>query len=51
MMKFAWSNYERYAWGDNELKPISKTGHSGSVFGRAKLGASIVDGIDTFVFI
>jgi mannosyl-oligosaccharide alpha-1,2-mannosidase len=47
MMKFAWSNYRRFAWGENELRPVSKIGHSASVFGSSRLGASIVDGIDT----
>jgi mannosyl-oligosaccharide alpha-1,2-mannosidase len=47
MMKFAWDGYTRYAWGYNELKPITKTAHFSSVFGRAQLGASIVDAIDT----
>lgn len=47
MMKYAWDNYRAKAWGDNELKPITHTGHSGSVFGSARLGASIIDGIDT----
>ncbi|KAI6232811.1 Alpha-1,2-Mannosidase [Aphelenchoides fujianensis] len=47
MMKFAWTNYRRYAWGENELKPVSKIGHSQSVFGAGQLGASIVDGMDT----
>lgn len=47
MMKFAWSNYRRYAWGQNELRPVSRIGHSMSVFGPSPLGASIVDGIDT----
>ena len=28
MTLFAWTNYEKYAWGENELKPISKIGHS-----------------------
>jgi len=23
----AWSNYERYAWGQDALRPLSKTGH------------------------
>jgi mannosyl-oligosaccharide alpha-1,2-mannosidase len=49
MMKLAWNGYVQYAWGDNELKPITKVGHSGSIFGRAQLGASIVDAADTFV--
>lgn len=47
MMKLAWNGYVQYAWGDNELKPITKVGHSGSIFGRAQLGASIVDAADT----
>lgn len=34
MMKHAWNNYKRYAWGLNELKPISKEGHSSSLFGE-----------------
>uniref|UniRef100_A0A183CDP7 alpha-1,2-Mannosidase n=1 Tax=Globodera pallida TaxID=36090 RepID=A0A183CDP7_GLOPA len=49
MMKFAWSNYARFAWGENELRPITKIGHSGSVFGRAPLGATIVDALDTLI--
>jgi hypothetical protein len=28
MTLFGWTNYEKYAWGENELKPISKIGHS-----------------------
>ncbi|KAF7992379.1 hypothetical protein HCN44_001704 [Aphidius gifuensis] len=47
MMKHAWSNYVTYAWGENELKPISKRGHSASVFGATKMGATIVDALDT----
>ena len=47
MMKHAWGGYEKYAWGANELKPISHMGHSASIFGRTSLGATIVDGIDT----
>ncbi|KAG7276043.1 hypothetical protein CRUP_038499 [Coryphaenoides rupestris] len=27
MMKFAWDNYKRYAWGKNELRPLTKNGH------------------------
>lgn len=37
----------RYAWGKNELRPISKRGHSASIFGAVSLGATIVDGLDT----
>lgn len=47
MMKFAWQMYVKYAWGQNELKPLSRRGHSASVFGSTALGATIVDGLDT----
>jgi mannosyl-oligosaccharide alpha-1,2-mannosidase len=47
MMKHAWESYELYAWGKNELRPISRRGHSASIFGSANLGASIIDGMDT----
>ncbi|XP_072387940.1 mannosyl-oligosaccharide 1,2-alpha-mannosidase IA-like isoform X1 [Diabrotica undecimpunctata] len=47
MMKHGWDNYVRYAWGKNELKPISKRGHSASIFGSMPLGATILDSLDT----
>lgn len=47
MMRHAWHGYATYAWGFNEVRPISKLPHTESVFGSEKLGASIVDGIDT----
>lgn len=49
MALFGWKNYEKYAWGENELKPLSKMGHSAGIFGSVatKLGATIVDGLDT----
>ncbi|XP_009958783.1 PREDICTED: mannosyl-oligosaccharide 1,2-alpha-mannosidase IA [Leptosomus discolor] len=37
---------QRYAWGLNELKPISKQGHSSNLFGNIQ-GATIVDALDT----
>ncbi|XP_078423378.1 mannosyl-oligosaccharide 1,2-alpha-mannosidase IA-like [Cetorhinus maximus] len=46
MMKFAWDNYRQYAWGTNELKPLSKSGHTSGLFGGL-LGATIVDSLDT----
>uniref|UniRef100_A0A8C1LH50 alpha-1,2-Mannosidase n=1 Tax=Cyprinus carpio TaxID=7962 RepID=A0A8C1LH50_CYPCA len=46
MMQFSWDNYKRYAWGSNELRPISKQGHSSNLFGSLK-GATIVDALDT----
>lgn len=39
--------YIQYAWGHNELRPISQRGHSASIFGPAKIGATIVDALDT----
>lgn len=47
MMQHAWSNYVRFSWGKNELKPISKRGHTGSIFGNMPMGATILDGLDT----
>ncbi|XP_076357633.1 mannosyl-oligosaccharide 1,2-alpha-mannosidase IA-like [Tachypleus tridentatus] len=47
MMKHAWDNYVHYAWGQNELRPISKRGHSAGIFGKTAMGATIVDGLDT----
>ncbi|XP_033112615.1 mannosyl-oligosaccharide 1,2-alpha-mannosidase IA-like [Anneissia japonica] len=47
MMIRAWDGYVKYAWGANELKPISHTGHSASIFGRSAMGATIIDGVDT----
>uniref|UniRef100_UPI00398EE898 mannosyl-oligosaccharide 1,2-alpha-mannosidase IA-like isoform X2 n=1 Tax=Pristiophorus japonicus TaxID=55135 RepID=UPI00398EE898 len=46
MMKFAWDNYRQYAWGTNELKPLSKNGHASGLFGGLQ-GATIVDSLDT----
>lgn len=47
MMVHAWDNYKLYAWGKNELRPLSKRGHTGSVFGMYDFGATIVDALDT----
>lgn len=47
MMKHAWDSYKNFAWGDNELRPISKRGHSASIFGSSRLGATIIDAMDT----
>uniref|UniRef100_A0A8C4E4U9 alpha-1,2-Mannosidase n=1 Tax=Dicentrarchus labrax TaxID=13489 RepID=A0A8C4E4U9_DICLA len=46
MMKFAWDNYKRYAWGKNELRPVTRNGHIGNMFGGLR-GASIIDSLDT----
>lgn len=47
MMKFAWDGYKKYAWGSNELRPISNRRHSANIFGSADTGATIVDAMDT----
>uniref|UniRef100_A0A8C7UXS4 alpha-1,2-Mannosidase n=1 Tax=Oncorhynchus mykiss TaxID=8022 RepID=A0A8C7UXS4_ONCMY len=48
MMTFAWDSYKRYAWGSNELRPVSKQGHSSNLFGEyLSPGATIVDALDT----
>lgn len=47
MMKHAWHGYAKYAWGYNEVRPVSKLPHTESIFGGEKLGATIVDAIDT----
>eukprot|EP00112_Aurelia_sp_Birch-Aquarium-sp1_P019897 Seg5010.1 transcript_id=Seg5010.1/GoldUCD/mRNA.D3Y31 product="Mannosyl-oligosaccharide 1 2-alpha-mannosidase IA" protein_id=Seg5010.1/GoldUCD/D3Y31 len=47
MMKTAWDGYVQYAFGQNELKPISQTGHSAGIFGGSSMGASVVDALDT----
>ena len=46
-MVHAWENYVKYAWGKNELRPVSMRGHSASIFGSASMGATIVDAMDT----
>lgn len=48
MMLHSWNNYVKYAWGHNELKPLSKQGHSAGIFGsNTQIGATIVDALDT----
>ncbi|OXA46900.1 Mannosyl-oligosaccharide alpha-1,2-mannosidase isoform A [Folsomia candida] len=47
MMKDAWDDYVMWAWEDNELKPVSQTGQHGDIFGDSRIGATIVDSLDT----
>ncbi|KAM7471946.1 hypothetical protein LguiA_010129 [Lonicera macranthoides] len=42
-MVHAWTSYEKYAWGQDELKPQSKNGEDS--FGG--LGATLIDSLDT----
>ena len=43
-MKFSWDNYVEFAWGADELRPISKSKRNWLGGG---LSATIVDAIDT----
>jgi mannosyl-oligosaccharide alpha-1,2-mannosidase len=47
MIRHAWDGYVKYAFGENEVKPITKKGHSAVVFGKTKVGATLVDSLDT----
>eukprot|EP00092_Neocalanus_flemingeri_P022741 GFUD01024661.1.p1 GENE.GFUD01024661.1~~GFUD01024661.1.p1 ORF type:complete len:559 (+),score=150.76 GFUD01024661.1:124-1800(+) len=47
MMKHAWDGYAAHAWGKNEVRPVSKSGNLGTVFGSSDCGATIVDSMDT----
>lgn len=48
MTRHAWNSYVKYAFGANELKPVSRRSHSANIFGRnTQLGATIVDSLDT----
>ncbi|CAD5113656.1 DgyrCDS2817 [Dimorphilus gyrociliatus] len=47
MMKFGWDSYAKYSWGANELRPISRRGHSANIFGNTLLGVTIIDALDT----
>src|SRR5207244_5008147 len=42
----AWTNYERYAWGQDALRPLSKTGH---VWYGQSLLMTLVDALDTLI--
>ncbi|XP_042544613.1 mannosyl-oligosaccharide 1,2-alpha-mannosidase IC [Dipodomys spectabilis] len=46
MMRFSWQSYRRYAMGKNELRPLTKDGYEGSMFGGLS-GATIIDSLDT----
>ena len=46
-MKTAWDGYQKHAMGHNELKPLAKSGHSAGIFGSSRMGATVVDALDT----
>jgi mannosidase alpha-like ER degradation enhancer 2 len=45
-MRHAWRGYERYAWGHDELKPVSRTAHD---WHRDSLFMTPVDALDTLL--
>jgi mannosyl-oligosaccharide alpha-1,2-mannosidase len=45
MMQHAWGSYVQYAWGTDELRPLSKRGHVWN--GGHTLAATIIDSLDT----
>ncbi|KAI1712912.1 glycosyl hydrolase family 47 domain-containing protein [Ditylenchus destructor] len=47
MIKHAWENYRKFAWGYNELKPLARSSHFHPIFGGEKMMATMVDGADT----
>nr|XP_017008629.2 mannosyl-oligosaccharide alpha-1,2-mannosidase IA [Drosophila takahashii] len=47
MMLHAWRNYARSVWGANEYRPISGRVHVAGDFGAYKLGATIIESLDT----
>ena len=47
MMLHAWSNYKTFAWGENVLAPLTRIPNFMGVFGIERLGATIVDSLDT----
>jgi mannosyl-oligosaccharide alpha-1,2-mannosidase len=47
MILHAFAGYAKHAWGANEHRPISKTGHTANVFGSHTLGIAIIDSLDT----
>ncbi|KHJ97665.1 glycosyl hydrolase family 47 [Oesophagostomum dentatum] len=47
MMLHAWNGYKNYSWGENELRPVSKTFHTQGIFGGREMPATIVDAADT----
>ncbi|XP_037684051.1 mannosyl-oligosaccharide 1,2-alpha-mannosidase IC isoform X2 [Choloepus didactylus] len=46
MMQFAWQSYKHYAMGKNELRPLTKDGYEGNMFGGLS-GATVIDSLDT----
>jgi mannosyl-oligosaccharide alpha-1,2-mannosidase len=45
-MAWAWAEYRKYAWGQDEIRPVSGTGQSFLIPGQT-VGLSIVEALDT----
>ena len=46
-MLHAWRAYERYAWGEDELEPLTQTGNNGGY----RMGLTMVDSLDTLLIL
>lgn len=44
MMKHAWDSYVKYAWGQDELKPLEKNGAN---WGAHPMAVTILDSLDS----
>ncbi|XP_064098205.1 mannosyl-oligosaccharide 1,2-alpha-mannosidase IA-like, partial [Macrobrachium nipponense] len=47
MTLHAWKGYKTYAWGRNELRPVSRQWQTAGLFGARDMGATLVDSLDT----
>ncbi|XP_066952404.1 mannosyl-oligosaccharide alpha-1,2-mannosidase IA-like [Macrobrachium rosenbergii] len=47
MTLHAWKGYKTYAWGRNELRPVSKQWQTAGLFGARDMGATLIDSLDT----
>uniref|UniRef100_A0A2K6SKN2 alpha-1,2-Mannosidase n=1 Tax=Saimiri boliviensis boliviensis TaxID=39432 RepID=A0A2K6SKN2_SAIBB len=45
MMQFAWQSYKRYAMGKNELRPLTKDGYEGNMFGISVARVNCLKGL------
>ncbi len=43
--RHAWAGYKKFAWGKDDLRPVSKTGRDSGY----AMGLTIVDSLDTMI--
>lgn len=48
MMQFAWQSYKRYAMGKNELRPLTRDGYEGNMFGELTSGEALPLGAEQY---